>query len=156
VLPPALILTYLSAVQASTPWAVPLLLVFAVYVAVQAIESFILSPVIESRSNGLHPVTVVVALLIGSQIAGLLGMLLAIPVASTLKSLGAIYVLPEIRRLAGLNDPRQPDAERPYQLEPVAEVAHVTGSASNPPSSSPGTPAPGASGAAATTPRKGA
>jgi predicted PurR-regulated permease PerM len=121
VLPPALILTYLHAAQAGVPWAGPVLLVFAVYIAVQAIESFVLSPVIESRSNGLHPVTVVVALLIGSQIAGLLGMLLAIPVASTLKSLGALYLLPEIRRLAGLNDPKQPDAERPYRLEEIGE-----------------------------------
>lgn len=125
VLPPALILMYLDATQAGIGWAAPLLLVFGVYVAVQAIESFVLSPLIESRSNGLHPVTVIVALLIGSQIAGLLGMLLAIPVASTLKSLGAIYVLPEIRRLAGLSDASAPDAQRPYALAPVEAAEPV-------------------------------
>lgn len=116
VLPPALFLTYVSATQAGHPWAVPLTLVFAVYLAVQAIESFVLSPIIESKASGLHPVTVIIALMIGNQVAGLLGMLLAIPIASTLKSLAVRYVLPEIRRLAGQSEPRPPEAERPYAV----------------------------------------
>ncbi len=116
VLPPALFLTYVSATQAGHPWAVPLMLVFAIYLAVQAIESFILSPIIESKASGLHPVTVIIALMIGNQVAGLLGMLLAIPIASTLKSLAVRYVLPEIRRLAGQSEPRPPEAERPYAV----------------------------------------
>lgn len=116
VLPPALFLAYVSATQAGHPWAVPLMLVFAVYLAVQAIESFILSPIIESKASGLHPVTVIIALMIGNQVAGLLGMLLAIPIASTLKSLGTRYVLPEIRRLAGQGEPRPTVSERPYAV----------------------------------------
>lgn len=120
VLPPALFLTYVSATQAGHPWAVPLMLVFAIYLAVQAIESFVLSPIIESKASGLHPVTVIIALMIGNQVAGLLGMLLAIPIASTLKSLAVRYALPEIRRLAGQSEPRPPEAERPY---PVAAPA---------------------------------
>lgn len=132
VLPPALILAHLQATDAGVPWVWPLLLVFGVYLVVQAIESFLLSPVIESRSNGLHPLTVVVALLIGSQIAGLLGMLLAIPVASTLKSLGTIYVLPEIRRLAGLAESKPPDAARPYPLAPDNATSAVEPAAAPP------------------------
>ena len=121
VLPPALFLTYVSATQAGHPWAMPLMLVFAVYLAVQAIESFILSPIIESKASGLHPVTVIIALMIGNQVAGLLGMLLAIPIASTLKSLAVRYVLPEIRRLAGQPEPRPPEAERPYAVAAPAK-----------------------------------
>jgi predicted PurR-regulated permease PerM len=68
---------------------------------VQTLDSFVLSPYILGRSSGLHPVTTLAVLLIGGQVAGLLGMLLAIPVASTLKTLAAEFVLPEIRRLAG-------------------------------------------------------
>jgi UDP-N-acetylglucosamine--N-acetylmuramyl-(pentapeptide) pyrophosphoryl-undecaprenol N-acetylglucosamine transferase len=37
----------------------------------------------------------------GGQLAGLLGMLLAVPVAGTLKTLAAEFLLPEVRRLAG-------------------------------------------------------
>src|SRR5262249_31479729 len=56
-LPPALILAYASAQQEHQPWLMPLVLVMVVYMAVQAIESFILSPIVEARTSGLHPVT---------------------------------------------------------------------------------------------------
>lgn len=99
VLPAAVIIAYVG-VGPDEGWAMPVMGAMAVYLVAQAIESFVLTPAIEAKASGLHPVTTVIALLIGGQIAGLLGMLLAIPIASTLKSLGAEYVLPEIRRLA--------------------------------------------------------
>jgi predicted PurR-regulated permease PerM len=97
-LPPVLLFTWVSA---SDHWLGPVMLAMGVYLAVQALESFLLSPLIEGQSSGLHPLVIVVALLIGAEVAGLLGMLLAIPLASTLKTLAAEFVLPEIRRLAG-------------------------------------------------------
>ncbi len=103
VLPPVLLLTYLEAQQAGVNWAMAVTLVVAVYMAGQAIEAFLLTPAIQARTSGLHPVTNVVALLIGAELAGFLGLLLAIPIASTLKSLAGEYVLPEVRRLAGLD-----------------------------------------------------
>jgi predicted PurR-regulated permease PerM len=99
-LPPALGLTFLAATQADQPWLWPVVLTMGVYMGVQAAESFVLSPAVEGRASGLHPLLIVVALLIGGHLAGLLGMLLAVPVASTLKALGARWLLPEIRRLA--------------------------------------------------------
>jgi predicted PurR-regulated permease PerM len=99
-LPPALLLTYLDATAGDDNWVLAVTLVFAVYLLVQALETFVLTPVIEAKASGLHPVTTVIALLIGGQLAGLLGMLLAIPLTSTLKSLGIEYLLPEVRRLA--------------------------------------------------------
>lgn len=100
VLPLALIFTYLDAGASGVPWATPLMLTVGVFLAVQAVESFVLSPLIEGPYNGLHPLTTVIALLIGGKLAGLLGLLLAIPVTSTLKTLGSLWLLPEIRRLA--------------------------------------------------------
>jgi predicted PurR-regulated permease PerM len=117
-LPPALFFTYVGATQAGQPWAVPALLTMGVYMLVQAIESFVLSPTIEGQSSGLHPVTITVALLIGAQLAGLLGMLLSIPVTSTLKTLAAELVLPEIRRLAGVPPEPQPAAAAPADAPP--------------------------------------
>ena len=96
-LPPALTICYF---HAGDHWAMPVVLTMCVYMAVQALESFVLTPTIEAKSSGLHPLTTVVALMIGAQWAGLLGMLLAIPITSTLKVLAAEYVLPEVRRLA--------------------------------------------------------
>lgn len=107
VLPVALVSAYLGATEAGSPWLMPVVMTMAVYMAVQALESFLLSPWIEGKSSGLHPLMIVVALLIGGQLAGLLGLLLAIPVASSLKTLAARLVLPEIRRLA-----EPPQAER--------------------------------------------
>lgn len=51
------------------------------YVAVQQIENHIFAPLILGKTLGLNPVTVIVALLIGGKIAGILGILLAVPVA---------------------------------------------------------------------------
>ncbi len=122
-LPLALSAAYLDATQAGANWAMPVTLAAGVYALVQALESFLLSPLIESKTSGLHPITTVVALLIGGQWAGLLGMLLAIPVASTLKSLAVMYVLPEIR-LAATADAEPEASDLPTADE--AATADVT------------------------------
>lgn len=100
-LPPALFFAYLGATDAAAAWVWPVVLTMGVYLVVQALESFVLSPAIEGRSSGLHPLVIVIALMIGAEAAGLLGMLLAIPVASTLRTFAEELVLPEVRRLAG-------------------------------------------------------
>ncbi len=100
-LPPALLFSYLGAVDAGQAWLWPVLGCMIVYMVVQGLESLLLSPYIEGTTSGLHPLVIVVALLIGAELAGLIGMLLAIPVASTLKVLAQEWVLPEVRRLAG-------------------------------------------------------
>jgi predicted PurR-regulated permease PerM len=97
-LPPALLVAYIEHQQQG--WVLAVVLTMSVFMLVQALESFVLSPYITSKYSGLHTVTTVVALLIGAEVAGLLGVLLSIPIASTLKWLAAEYVLPEIRRLA--------------------------------------------------------
>ncbi len=107
-LPLAVFGAYLGASESQGPWFMPVVLTFIIFAGVQALETFVLTPTIESKASGLHPVTTIVALLIGGQVAGLLGMLLAIPIASTLKSLAAEYMMPEIRRLA---DAREAEAE---------------------------------------------
>jgi predicted PurR-regulated permease PerM len=108
-LPPALLLTYFNAAGAGENWVVAVTLVLIVYLAVQAVESFILTPTIQAKAAGLHPITTVIVLLIGGELAGLLGMLLAIPIASTLKSLATEYLLPELRRLAATKQPAVTD-----------------------------------------------
>lgn len=118
-LPPALIFAYLEADAAGVSWVWPVVLAAAVFFAVDFLESFFVTPYITARSSGLHPLTTVVALLVGAEFAGLLGMLLSIPVASTLKSLAAEYLLPEIRALAA--DPAP--AELPVAAPAPAPLA---------------------------------
>ncbi|HUU94927.1 MAG TPA: AI-2E family transporter [Phycisphaerae bacterium] len=110
-LPPALLFSYLAATEAGQEWVWPIILTMAVFLAVQALENFVLSPYITGQSAGLHPITTVVVLLIGGQLAGLLGMLLSIPIAGTVKSLCSEYLLPEVRRLAELPQPAPPPSE---------------------------------------------
>jgi predicted PurR-regulated permease PerM len=105
-LPPALFFRFLAATQIDEAWATPVTLTMAVYMGVQALDNFLLTPAIGGRSSGLHPLMTVVVLLIGAQLGGLLGALLAIPVASTLGTLAAEWLLPEVRRLA-----RQPASD---------------------------------------------
>ncbi len=62
-----------------------LLAVLGWYVAVQTFEGFVLTPRVMSGSVGLHPALVIVALLIGGDLFGFLGLLIAVPLAAVLK-----------------------------------------------------------------------
>ncbi len=114
-LPPALLATYSHQPE---NWVIAVSLAFAVYIVVQGLESFVLQPLASGGVDGLHPVTTIVSLLIGAELAGLLGMLLCIPVASTLKTLLSTYVMPEVRRLARAG----PTAETPDERASEPEV----------------------------------
>jgi predicted PurR-regulated permease PerM len=49
------------------------------------------APRLMGHLTGLHPVWVVMAILVGGKIAGLLGVVLAVPIASTVKETLEIY-----------------------------------------------------------------
>lgn len=73
-------------------WQLPLL-VLAVFAVVQTIEGFVLQPRIIGDRVGLHPLTVIVALMVGTTLmGGILGGLLAIPLTATLGVLMGRYV----------------------------------------------------------------
>jgi predicted PurR-regulated permease PerM len=64
---------------------VHLALVLGWYVVVQNLEGWFLTPRIVGRSVGLHPAVVIVALLIGADLFGFVGMLVAVPMAAVIK-----------------------------------------------------------------------
>jgi len=68
--------------------SVQILKVWIVFAVVQAIEGSLLTPKIVGDSVGLHPVAVMVSLLVGASLFGILGMLLAVPVAASLAVVG--------------------------------------------------------------------
>ncbi|MFF9507091.1 AI-2E family transporter [Streptomyces sp. NPDC014724] len=53
-----------------------------VVLAVQVLEGHVLQPVIQSRTVQMHPATIMIAITAGAGVAGLLGMLLAVPVCA--------------------------------------------------------------------------
>lgn len=61
--------------------AEPYLILAAIFAAGQVLESFYLTPKLLGNKVGLHPIWVIFALLAGGHILGLLGMLIALPVA---------------------------------------------------------------------------
>lgn len=53
--------------------------------AVQILDNVILQPIIFSRSADMHPVAILFIIMIGAETAGILGMLVAIPIATIIK-----------------------------------------------------------------------
>lgn len=52
------------------------------YVIIQQLENHLLVPVVLGKTTGLNPIVVLMALLIGNQLAGISGMLLSVPIAT--------------------------------------------------------------------------
>jgi predicted PurR-regulated permease PerM len=70
--------------------------VLGVVLAVQMLEGHVLQPVIQSRTVHMHPAVVLVALTAGAGIAGIIGMLLAVPATAA-----AFGVVRELRARYG-------------------------------------------------------
>lgn len=68
----------LSALAASPGLA---LLTLIVFIFIQQIENHLLVPLLMGRQMGLHPVIVIVALLIGAEAGGFLGLIVSVPAA---------------------------------------------------------------------------
>lgn len=61
------------------------LLVIGLYVMVQQFESHLIYPVVVKKVVGVPPLLVILALLIGYQLAGFLGILLSVPIAAAIR-----------------------------------------------------------------------
>ncbi|MBX2987972.1 MAG: AI-2E family transporter [Bdellovibrionaceae bacterium] len=63
-----------------------------IYGGAQVIDAALILPILVAKIVNLHPVTVVLSIMIGSQLMGVLGMIISIPVTSALKvTLSALY-----------------------------------------------------------------
>jgi len=75
------------------------LIVLAIVVVVQQVESNILQPMIMRRAVALHPVVILTVLTAGAVIVGVLGAFLAVPLAATLAAVGnELRLRGELRR----------------------------------------------------------
>lgn len=52
---------------------------------VQVLDNIVLQPIIFSRSADIHPVAILFIIMVGAEMAGILGMLIAIPIATIVK-----------------------------------------------------------------------
>jgi predicted PurR-regulated permease PerM len=99
------------------------LLVAGVYVVIQVLEGNVLVPMVMKNAVGLPPYLVIVSLLVGASVAGLVGALLAVPVAATIVViLERVQARDERVLLHGSEDPPAP-LEGP---EPGADFSLVS------------------------------
>jgi predicted PurR-regulated permease PerM len=77
----------LIAAATGSPWRI--LLVAVVLTVVQQIDNHFISPNVMRWSVQLHPVTVMLSLTVGATLGGLFGMLVAVPIAASLKIVAA-------------------------------------------------------------------
>lgn len=56
--------------------------VLIMFIAIQQLESHVLTPLMLGKATGMNPIVVILAILIGSQLAGIVGALIGVPVAT--------------------------------------------------------------------------
>ncbi len=60
------------------------IMVAALYILIQQIEGYFIAPVVMNKMTGISPLVVILSVLIGVQLAGFWGLILAVPVAVTI------------------------------------------------------------------------
>ncbi len=81
-------------------WWKVLLFPLIVNFIVQQTEDYVLNPLIQGKATELHPAVIMMAVIAGGSLAGLYGMLLAVPVAACAKILITAELLPGFKRWA--------------------------------------------------------
>jgi predicted PurR-regulated permease PerM len=122
----ALVLAVLAAAGEAVPYVGPLvgavpavgfalldsptkaLMTAGLYVAIQQFEGHVLTPNVMNAQTRLSPVIVIFALLAGAALGGLLGALVAVPIAGALRVLLRHLAAPRVRRWTGAATPRSP------------------------------------------------
>lgn len=115
------------------------------YTAVQQLENNLLVPKIQGDATNLHPAVVIFSLILAGAIAGLLGAILALPIAATMRD---IYVY-AFRRAGGMDPEAAATGDaRPAPDTGLAGIDGQPGEDGSPPwagPAEPGEPAGGAS-----------
>jgi predicted PurR-regulated permease PerM len=100
-------------------------LVLAVFTVYQEIESHVLLPLVHRRTVRVSALGIVIALLVGYELAGLFGVLIAVPVAGALRIVAReLLALREERRRQPLPTPDRPRSGSGRPLEPPQPVEH--------------------------------
>ncbi len=94
----------LAWVDAISSGGVGLLSVFVwpsvVYFIAQGIDGWVVEPTVQGQATNLDPLSVMLSVMIGGSLAGLLGMMLAIPIAACIKILAQAWLVPKWRAAA--------------------------------------------------------
>ncbi len=96
-------LTWIDALSGNTGMSVVGVFVLPslVYFVGQIVDGWVIEPIVQSKATNMNPLTVLLAVLIGGSLAGVLGMMLAIPAAACIKILTQELLLPRLRATGG-------------------------------------------------------
>jgi predicted PurR-regulated permease PerM len=98
------------AILSGNPW--PSLIGVAItFTIVQAVVEPVIGSAILSKELKLHPVTLVIALLVGGKLFGMFGAVMSVPLAAVAKILGQEFLLPPLKELA--ETPEEEQADQP-------------------------------------------
>lgn len=92
-IPPALFLCFMLSIETGQSFLTLALIVLAIYLIMQGIQDFILTPKIMGDATGMNPAMMILSLAIWGKTLGLLGLLIALPLTSVLISYYKKYVL---------------------------------------------------------------
>jgi len=67
---------------------------------IQCVDGFALTPLILGAKVHIHPLTLIIAFMVGGKLFGAFGVLAAVPVVSILKILGREFIMPQLRALS--------------------------------------------------------
>ncbi len=107
---PALLLS----IMPGTP---SIFLVLILYIGVQILDAFVFTPFFLGKATDLSPLTVIVIVLIGGQLMGLLGIVLAIPITATFKVLLVHYYLDRRREEEANHKLQEHEVEKQNQVD---------------------------------------
>lgn len=71
-----------------------------VYVVAQSLDGWVIEPLVQGQATGMDALTVLLVVLAGGALLGILGVVLAVPVAACIKILSQEILLPKLRRFA--------------------------------------------------------
>jgi predicted PurR-regulated permease PerM len=102
--PVAILLTYVEGISGSSGQSISLIDAVgwpsAVYVLVQLLENWVLTPWIQSGQTNMNAAAILLVVFIGGSLAGVWGLLFAIPIAACVKILLDEVLLPNLRNRA--------------------------------------------------------
>lgn len=81
------------------------LITLAFIVALQQLEGNVLTPMVMRSQTDVHPFMILVAIVVGGSVGGLLGVLVAVPLAAAIRVLTVEVLAPAVRRRVGALPP---------------------------------------------------
>ena len=100
--PTAILLTWVDRISGGQSFSIWLVVIWptVVYVAAQSLDGWVIEPLVQGKATNLHPLSILLAVLIGGTLGGIFGMMLAIPTAACIKILMQEIVVPSVKSWA--------------------------------------------------------